>query len=92
MFENLTQRLGGALTRLRGQGRLSEDNIREALREVRLALLEADVALPVVKEFIDLVRERALGQEVLKSLAPGQALIKIVHEALIDVMGQEIKA
>jgi signal recognition particle subunit SRP54 len=89
VFESLTQRLGGALSRLRGQGRLSEDNIRDALREVRLALLEADVALPVVKEFIDLVRERALGQEVLKSLSPGQALIKIVHDALVEVMGQE---
>ncbi|MDH3712293.1 MAG: signal recognition particle protein [Gammaproteobacteria bacterium] len=89
MFESLTQRLGGALSRLRGQGRLSEDNIRDALREVRLALLEADVALPVVKEFIDLVRERALGQEVLKSLSPGQALVKIVHDALVEVMGQE---
>ncbi len=89
MFENLTQRLGGALSRLRGQGRLSEDNIREALREVRMALLEADVALPVVKDFIDGVRERALGQEVLKSLSPGQALIKIVHDALVEVMGQE---
>jgi signal recognition particle subunit SRP54 len=89
VFENLTQRLGGALSRLRGQGRLSEDNIRDALREVRLALLEADVALPVVKEFIEVVRERALGQEVLKSLSPGQALIKIVHDALVEVMGQE---
>jgi signal recognition particle subunit SRP54 len=89
VFESLTQRLGGALSRLRGQGRLSEDNIRDALREVRLALLEADVALPVVKEFIDLVRERALGQEVLKSLSPGQALIKIVHDGLVEVMGQE---
>jgi len=89
VFESLTQRLGGALSRLRGQGRLSEDNIRDALREVRLALLEADVALPVVKEFIDLVRERALGQEVLKSLSPGQALVKIVHDALVEVMGQE---
>jgi len=89
VFENLTQRLGGALSRLRGHGRLSEDNIREALREVRMALLEADVALPVVKTFVDMVRERALGQEVLKSLSPGQALIKIVHAALVEVMGQE---
>ncbi len=89
MFENLTQRLDGTLARLRGQGRLTEDNIREALREVRLALLEADVALPVVKAFIDKVRERALGQEVLKSLSPGQALIKIVHDALVEAMGQE---
>ena len=89
MFENLTDRLSGAMQRIRGKGRLTEDSIREALREVRVALLEADVALPVVKDFIDQVRERALGQEVLKSLTPGQALVKIVNDELIRVMGEE---
>ena len=88
MFDSLTERLGKTLKNLRGQGRLSEDNIKEALRDVRMALLEADVALPVVKTFIDKVRERAVGQEVLQSLSPGQALIKVVHEELIKVMGE----
>ena len=87
MFDNLTERLGRTLKNLRGQGRLSEDNIKDSLREVRLALLEADVALPVVKEFISQVRERAVGIEVTKSLTPGQALIKIVQEELTTVMG-----
>ena len=89
MFENLTDRLSGAMQRIRGKGRLTEDSIREALREVRVALLEADVALPVVKDFIAQVRERALGQEVLKSLTPGQALVKVVNDELIRVMGEE---
>ncbi len=88
MFENLTDRLTHTLKRLRGQGRLSEENIQETLREVRMALLEADVALPVVREFIDKVRGRAVGQEVLSSLTPGQALVKIVHDELITVMGE----
>lgn len=88
MFENLTERLTQTLKRLRGQGRLSEENIQETLREVRMALLEADVALPVVKAFIERVRERAVGQEVLQSLTPGQALVKIVHDELIAVMGE----
>ena len=87
MFDSLTERLGKTLKNLRGQGRLSEDNIKEALRDVRMALLEADVALPVVKGFIEKVRERAVGQDVLQSLSPGQALIKVVHEELIHVMG-----
>ncbi len=89
MFSNLSDRLSGTLTRLRGKGRLTEDSIAEALREVRVALLEADVALPVVKDFIGHVRERALGQEVLKSLTPGQALVKIVNDELVRVMGEE---
>jgi len=88
MFDNLTDRLTHTIKRLRGQGRLSEDNIKETLREVRMALLEADVALPVVKEFIDKVRERAVGQEVLQSLTPGQALVKIVNEELVSLMGE----
>ena len=88
MFENLTDRLSGTLKNLRGQGRLSEDNIRESLREVRMALLEADVALPVVKDFIDGVRAKALGQEVIGSLSPGQALIKVVNDELVSIMGE----
>jgi len=87
MFDNLTGRLQGTLKRLRGEGRLTEENTRDTLREVRMALLEADVALPVVKDFIEHVRVRAEGQEVLGSLTPGQALIKVVHEELIGLMG-----
>jgi len=87
MFENLSERLTSTVRRLRGQARLTEDNIQEALREVRMALLEADVALPVVRDFIDRVRSRAVGQEVLKSLTPGQALVKVVHDELVATMG-----
>ncbi len=89
MFEQLTQRLGGVLDRVRGRGKLTEENIREALREVRMALLEADVALPVVKDFIEQVRTRAVGQEVIGSLKPGQALVKVVHEELKSTLGGE---
>ncbi|NEZ05114.1 signal recognition particle protein [Wenzhouxiangella sp. XN201] len=89
MFDQLSNRLSGSLERLRSRGRLTEDNIRESLREVRVALLEADVALPVVKDFIARVNERAVGQEVSKALKPGQALIKIVHEELKHVLGDE---
>ena len=88
MFENLTERLSGALRGLTGKARLSEDNIQDSLREVRRALLEADVALPVVKEFIDRVKLRALGQEVGNSLSPGQVFIKIVQGELQSLMGQ----
>ena len=88
MFENLTQRLSGTLKNLRGQGRLTEENIRDSLREVRMALLEADVALPVIKDFIDGVRAKALGQEVVGSLSPGQALIKVVNDELVAIMGE----
>ncbi|EKF75635.1 signal recognition particle protein Ffh [Alcanivorax hongdengensis A-11-3] len=87
MFENLTDRLGSSLKNLAGQGSLTEDNIRDTLREVRKALLEADVALPVVKEFVEQVKEKALGQDVLKSLNPGQAFVKIVNDELIHTMG-----
>jgi signal recognition particle subunit SRP54 len=87
MFDNLSQRLQVTLKRLRGQGRLTEENTREALREVRMALLEADVALPVVKDFIEHVRVKAAGQEVLASLTPGQALVKVVHDELVALMG-----
>ena len=89
MFESLTQRLSGTITRLRGRGRLSEENIREATREVRIALLEADVALPVVQALIERIKVRAVGQEVLKSLTPGQALIKVVRDELTAVMGSQ---
>ncbi len=89
MFSNLTERLSATVERLRGKGRLTEESIREALREVRIALLEADVALPVVQDFIAHVRERALGQEVVKSLTPGQALIGVVHQELVRLMGEE---
>ncbi|WP_442682196.1 signal recognition particle protein [Stenotrophomonas sp. JC08] len=89
MFESLTQRLSGTIERLRGRGRLTEDNIREATREVRIALLEADVALPVVQALIERIKVRAVGQEVLKSLTPGQALIKVVRDELTAVMGSQ---
>jgi signal recognition particle subunit SRP54 len=87
VFDNLSNRLQETFKRLRGQGRLTEDNMRDALREVRTALLEADVALPVAKEFIEHVREKAQGQEVLRSLTPGQAVIRIVHDELVHFMG-----
>jgi signal recognition particle subunit SRP54 len=87
MFQNLGDRLTRTLQALRGQGRITEDNIRDTLREVRMALLEADVALPVVKQFIEDIRARAVGAEVMQSLTPGQALVKIVHEELVKVLG-----
>src|SRR6188474_2925545 len=87
MFESLTQRLSGTIDRLRGRGRLTEENIREATREVRIALLEADVALPVVQALIERVKVRAVGQDVLKSLTPGQALVRVVRDELTAVMG-----
>jgi len=89
MFENLTERLGRTLQDLRGRGRLTEDNIKDALREVRMALLEADVALPVVREFVERVREQAVGQEVLASLSPGQELIRVVRDELTRLMGEQ---
>jgi signal recognition particle subunit SRP54 len=89
MFESLTQRLSGTIDRLRGRGRLTEENIREATREVRIALLEADVALPVVQALVERIKVRAVGQEVLKSLTPGQALIKVVRDELAAVMGSQ---
>jgi len=92
MFDSLSQRLTQTMQKLRGKGRLTEDSIRETLREVRIALLEADVALPVVQSFIGQVKERALGQEVISSLQPGQALVKIVHDELVRVMGEENEA
>ncbi len=88
MFDRLTSSLSAALKSLSGRGRLSDDNISDTVREVRLALLDADVALPVVKSFTDAVRERAIGVEVTKSLTPGQAFIKVVHEELTRLMGE----
>ena len=87
MFESLSQRLSSTVERLRGRGRLTEANIRESMREVRIALLEADVALPVVQALIQRVQVRAIGQEVMKSLTPGQALIKVVRDELTALMG-----
>lgn len=88
MFDNLSDRLNDSLKKIRGQGRLTEANIEETMREVRMALLEADVALPVVRDFIGQVKTRGLGQEVQTSLTPGQALIKIVRDELVDLMGE----
>ncbi len=87
MFENLSERLSRTLKHVTGQAKLTEDNIKDTLREVRMALLEADVALPVVKEFINRVRDRAIGQEVQQSLSPGQVFVKIVNSELVAVMG-----
>lgn len=89
MFDNLSERLTKTFKAIKGQGRLTESNVKDALRDVRRALLEADVALPVVKSFIEKVQARAIGQEVSTSLNPGQAFIKIVREQLTEVMGQE---
>ncbi|BBT18506.1 signal recognition particle protein [Metapseudomonas otitidis] len=87
MFENLTDRLSQTLRHVTGKAKLTEDNIKDTLREVRMALLEADVALPVVKDFVNKVKERAVGTEVSKSLTPGQAFVKIVQAELVDLMG-----
>ena len=87
MFDSLSDRLGGVFDRLRGRGALNEDEVRAAMREVRVALLEADVALPVVRTFIDTVTERAVGASVLKSVTPGQQVVKIVNDALVEVLG-----
>ncbi len=89
MFESLSERLGGVFDRLRGRGALNEADVREAMREVRVALLEADVALPVVRTFIDKVTEKAVGQSVLKSITPGQQVVKIVNDALVEMLGSE---
>lgn len=87
MFETLTERLSNSLRNISGTGQLTEDNIKDTLREVRMALLEADVALPVTRDFVAKVKEKALGQEVLKELAPGQAFVKIVYDELTEMMG-----
>jgi signal recognition particle subunit SRP54 len=89
MFESLSERLGGVFDRLRGRGALSEADVREAMREVRIALLEADVALPVVRSFVDSVTAQAVGASVLKSITPGQQVVKIVNDALVEMLGSE---
>ncbi len=89
MFDNLSDRLGNVFDRLRGRGALSEADVREAMREIRIALLEADVALPVVRRFIDAVTEKAVGSDVLRSVTPGQMVVKIVNDELADMLGGE---
>src|SRR5690606_8362380 len=89
MFETLSERLNGALQRVTGRGRITEDNVRDTVRQIRMALLEADVALPVVKRIVERVRQRALGAEVARSLNPGQAFVKIVHDELVIVLGRD---
>ena len=89
MFDSLSDRLGGVFDKLRGRGALREEDVRAAMREVRIALLEADVALPVVRRFIDAVTEKAIGQDVLKSVTPGQQVVKIVNDELVEMLGGE---
>jgi signal recognition particle subunit SRP54 len=89
MFESLSDRLSGVFDKLRGRGALSEDDVRSAMREVRVALLEADVALPVARDFVDQVTERAVGAEVVRSVTPGQMVVKIVNDALVEMLGSE---
>ncbi len=89
MFESLSDRLSNVFDRLRGRGALNEADVRGAMREVRIALLEADVALPVVRRFVDQVTEQAVGQQVLRSVTPGQQVVKIVHDALVEMLGAE---
>jgi len=89
MFEQLGEKLQKVFKNLRGYGKLSEKNITEALREIRMAMLEADVHYSVVKGFLDRVKEKALGQEVLKSITPGQQMIKVVHDELVELLGRE---
>src|ERR1700739_3752251 len=89
MFDSLQQRLTSTFDRLRGRGALTEADVDEALVEVRTALVEADVALPVVKDFIDKVRPRAIGEDVTRSVTPGQQVVKIVHDVLVETLGEE---
>src|SRR6201992_4302322 len=89
MFDSLSDRLGAAFDRLRGRGALAEADVRGAMREVRIALLEADVALPVVRQFVDAATEKAVGADVLRSVTPGQMVVKIVHDALVEMLGAD---
>jgi len=89
MFDSLSERLGGVFERLRGRGALTEADVRTAMREVRVALLEADVALPVARSFVDSVTDKAVGHQVLRSITPGQQVVKIVHDALVDMLGPD---
>ena len=91
MFDSLTSRLGDVFDTLTRRGSLSESDVTAALREVRVALLEADVALPVVRDFIDRVKERAVGAEVLRSVTPGQQVVKIVNDELVETLGREVE-
>jgi signal recognition particle subunit SRP54 len=88
VFDKLSERLQSVVDGLRGRGRLTEDNIADTLRQVRMALLEADVALPVVKSLIDAIKARVVGMEIDKSLTPGQALVKTIHDELIAILGE----
>lgn len=92
MFDKLSDRLGGVFDKLRGRGALREEDVRGAMREVRIALLEADVALPVVKDFVEKVTEKAIGQSVLKSVTPGQQVVKIVNDGIAEMLGSEVSA
>src|SRR5262245_59066980 len=92
MFESLSERLGGILDRLTKRGALSENDVNEAMREVRRALIEADVALDVVRSFTDKVRSRAVGAEVVRSVTPGQMVVKIVNDQLIEMLGSEAQS
>ena len=92
MFESLSERLGGILDRLTKRGALSDADVGEAMREVRRALIEADVALDVVRSFTDKVRARAVGQEVIRSVTPGQMVVKIVHDQIVEMLGAEAQA
>src|SRR5690606_5379622 len=89
MFDTLSERLNSAIQRVTGRGRITEDNVRDTVRQIRMALLEADVALPVVKRIVERVRQRALGAEVARSLNPGQAFVKIGHDELVIVLGRD---
>ena len=90
-FEGLTEKLNGVFKKLSGRGYLKEADVKEAMREVRLALLEADVNFKVAKDFVNAVTEKAVGEEVLKSLTPGQQVVKIVHQQLIDVYKRQVR-
>src|SRR5438477_11778330 len=89
MFETLSEKLQRVFKNLKGEGRLSEQHIEETLKEIRIALLEADVNFKVVKQFTDAVKQKALGQEVMQSLSPGQQIVKIVHNELVELLGGE---
>src|SRR2546421_10956101 len=88
MFNHLSERLNKVIKNLTGQGRITEDNVKDTMRDIRIALLEADVALPVVKEFVEHIQAKAIGKDVLESLTPGQVLIKLVHDELVITMGE----
>src|SRR5260370_36026203 len=92
MFESLSDRLENAFRRLRGKGRLTESDVDEGLREIRMALLEADVGLPVVRTFLERVRTKSVGEDVLRSVTPGQQVGKIVHDDLVELLGHEHRA